>query len=112
MGSIGQEAYEALAEKRYMKSVENDIKLRSKELRAKYNTVNGGDQAFNNAMSDYVDKIVDNSPDEFKNIISDAGKEIVREHVADLTLIKVKSQQARNETICSIQIPQSRCITL
>tara|TARA_R100000231_G_scaffold138233_1_gene116146 strand:- start:620 stop:4147 length:3528 start_codon:yes stop_codon:yes gene_type:complete len=106
MGSIGQEAYEALAEKRYMKSVENDIKLRSKELRAKYNTVNGGDQAFNNAMSDYVDKIVDNSPDEFKNIISDAGKEIVREHVADLTLIKVKSQQARNETMINEDVAE------
>ena len=106
MGSIGQKAFEQLAEKRYMKSVEDDIKLRSKELRAKYQTTVGGDQAFNNAMSDYVDKIVDNSPDEFKNIIKDAGKATVRDHVADLSLLQVKAAQARNETMINNDVAE------
>ena len=106
MGSIGQKAFEQLAEKRYMKSVEDDIKLRSKELRAKYQTTVGGDQAFNNAMSDYVDKIVDNSPDEFKNIIKDAGEATVRDHVADLTLLQVKAAQARNETMINNDVAE------
>ena len=106
MGSIGKKAFEQLAEKRYMKSVEDDIKLRSKELRAKYQNTVGGDQAFNNAMSNYLDQIVDNSPDEFKNIIKDAGTATVRDHVADLTLLQVKAAQARNETMINNDVAE------
>ncbi len=106
MGSIGQKAFEQLAEKRFMQSVQNDMKLRAKELRVKYENVNGGDQAFNAAMSDYVDKIRDNSPEEFKEIVYESGVDITRDHTADLTRIGIRVAQARNENMINEDVAE------
>ena len=96
MGSVAQESFRAVSEKKYLKSVEDDIKTTAKEYRAKYAGQVGSAQSFNDVMSNYSEQIVNQAPDKFKELIKETAKYTIADHVADLNLKNIAIANARH----------------
>ena len=96
MGSVAQESFRAVSEKKYLKSVEDDIKTTAKEYRAKYSGQVGSAQSFNDVMSNYSEQIVNQAPDKFKELIKETAKYTIADHVADLNLKNIAIANARH----------------
>ena len=96
MGSVAQESFRAVSEKKYLKSVEDDIKTTAKEYRAKYSGQVGSAQSFNDVMSNYSEQIVNQAPDKFKELIKETAKYTIADHVADLNLKNIAVANARH----------------
>ena len=96
MGSVAQDAFRAVSEKKYLRSVEDDLKKTAKEYRVKYSGQVGSAQSFNSVMSNYSEQIVNQAPEKFKELIKETAKYTIADHVADLTLKNIAVANARH----------------
>lgn len=78
LGRNGQRAFEALADKKFMRSIQKDVEIKHKELSSKYEETVGGASLYSSAMEDYITRIVNNSPTKFKDIIRQDGIDTIQ----------------------------------
>lgn len=69
-GGIAQEAYQRVVMSRFQASIEEEIKLKARELAVRYD---GSVDRYSTAMSEYIGAMAQNAQGQFKTYITDVG---------------------------------------
>ena len=69
MGSIARESFERVIDRRFVDTVDKDIRLKSAELASKYENPNQYESMF----TSYLNSLAEGADDRYKNIIMDSG---------------------------------------
>lgn len=72
-GRIARESYRAVIERRFLETMDTDIRLKSKELAGKYDR---SPLQYDNAMQAYLDGLAESTEGRFKQFVVDSGSAI------------------------------------
>jgi len=95
MGSIASSAFEQVVERRFVDSVDKDIRLKSAELASKYEDP----VQYQNMFESYLGSMAKGAGDRFKNVIMDSGSYVMKStkiQLADAARAKSRAAAARD----------------
>ena len=95
MGSIAASAFEQVVERRFVDSVDKDIRLKSAEIASKYEDP----VQYQNMFESYLGSMAKGADDRFKNVIMDSGSYIMgstKIQLADAARAKSRAAAAQN----------------
>jgi len=95
MGSIAASAFEQVVERRFVDSVDKDIRLKSAELASKYEDP----VQYQNMFESYLGSMAKGADDRFKNVIMDSGSYVMKStkiQLADAARTKARAAAAQN----------------
>ena len=95
MGSIASSAFEQVVERRFVDSVDKDIRLKSAELASKYEDP----VQYQNMFESYLGSMAKGAGDRFKNVIMDSGSYVMKStkiQLADAARAKSRAAAAQN----------------
>ena len=97
-GSIGAQAYENLARKRFYQSIDNDLKAKSSELFALHSQKPNGAGIIESQFQDYIAKIHKNAGDdnEYANYVKDVGVAYLGNISTRMLQLNVETQKKKN----------------
>lgn len=76
-GSIAQKAYKRVIESRYVSQIEQDFKLKAKELYIEHKDDPNGSQLFSDSLGNFIDDSLEQVDPRFKGVISSVGASLL-----------------------------------
>lgn len=76
-GTVAQAAYEETIDRRYIRSIDQEIQNKAKETYLKYESDPQGVEKYSEVMEDYVGKMTKNADSRFQSIIKDTGASFI-----------------------------------
>lgn len=90
-GDIAASAYESVVLERFQNEIQEELRLKAKELAVKYDR---DPNAFSQTMTDYIDSMAKNSGGMFEEYITNTGTSYLRSTQANLVAAKVARDRA------------------
>jgi hypothetical protein len=90
-GTVAQEAYQRVVMSRFQASVEDEIKLKARELAVKYD---GSVDRYSTAMVEYIGAMAQNAQGQFKTYITDVGTSYLNATRSAMAIDQIKRERA------------------
>lgn len=93
-GGIATEAYQRVVNSRFQQSIDEEIKLKARELAVQFETSTNPVALYETAMSDYIASMSNNAQGSFKQYIADVGTSYLNATRTSLAINKIRNERA------------------
>lgn len=93
-GGIATEAYQKVVRSRFQQSIEEEIKIKSRELAVEFENSPNSVGLYQDAMSNYIASMANNATGEFSGFIQDVGTSYLNATRSNLAIAQIKRERA------------------
>lgn len=108
-GSIAQNAYSQVIERRYVDQIEQDFKIKAGELALKYKYDENSVAKFSDEMADFIEQSTKNSAPKFQSTVKQIGSGLLASN--KLNLMEAEMIRQRNNTVTDFGLSHADSIT-
>lgn len=92
-GRIASNAYQNVVMQRFQSDVEEEMKLKARELAVQYEGQPGGADAYREVMGDYIAQMSQNATGQFRTFITDVGNSYLDQTATNLYVQQVRAER-------------------
>ena len=93
-GTAAAEAYQRVVQRRFEQSMDDEMRTKSAELAARYESNPNGAALYESAMSDYIAAMSENATGQFKGYIADTGSSYLNLTRSNLAINQMRRERA------------------
>ena len=92
-GRVAAEAYQRVVERRFQSSLDDEMRVKSAELAARYESNPNSAALYETAMSDYIAAMAENAEGQFKGYITDTGTSYLNLTRSNLAINQIRRER-------------------